>query len=74
MSAASLETETWPEETLSSSAPIPPPVTYEDILMTTGKDNTMKELFSTIDMGFPESKPELPKHLQPYCTGESEKC
>ena len=53
-----LETETWREETLSSLSPVSPPVTYEDIIKTTGKDNIMKELSSTIDTGFTEMKPE----------------
>ena len=61
-----LETNTWPEETLSGLASNSPPVTYEDVVIHTDKDNIMKELFHTIDNGFPEEKTELPKHLQPY--------
>ena len=59
MCAASLDTNSWPEKTLTSSAQSPPPVTYEDIVLTTDKANIMKELISTIDIGFPETDNEL---------------
>ena len=64
---ADIETEiTWPDEALSKLAPSSPPISYQDVISATNDDDTMQELSKKIETGFPDTRAEMPRHLQPY--------
>ena len=64
---ADTEEETsWPDETVSRLDLHCPPISYQDVFSATRSDATMKELAKAIETGFPDTRAELPRHLQPY--------
>ena len=56
----------WPEECLCGEMAVSPPVSHQDIVTATAEDKTMKDLSACIKEQFPDTRAELPKHLQPY--------
>ena len=56
----------WPEEALYQLKGVNPPVNNQAVVTSTASDKTLQSLSKMILTGFPDTKPELPKELQPY--------
>ena len=56
----------WADETLLQLNLQNTPITFQEVVIATRDDKTMKELSRTIENGFPDAKEKLPKQLQPY--------
>ena len=64
--ASNTDVTQWPEEALCRLKGFNPPVNNQVVVAATTSDKTLQSLSKMILTGFPDTKPELPKELQPY--------